>query len=86
MIEYLLALPLASELEYVLIQAVSPDRTGGYAMPPGIGVTSDGGADTRVHITATRAEEGLNDVAERVRGRGGVVEVRVRGTSATRTQ
>ena len=76
-IEYLLALPLSDKLEYVLIQAVSPERTGGYAMPPGIPVTSDGGDDTQVHISAERAEEGLNDVAERLRGRGGVVEVRV---------
>ena len=73
-IEYLLALPLAGEMEFVFIQAASPERTGGHAMPPGIPVTSD---DTRVHISAELAEERLNEVAERLRGRGVVVEVRV---------
>lgn len=73
---YLLLLPLTGELEYVLIRAVAPERTGGYELPPGIPVTDDVG-DAQVHIGAERAERDLESVAERLRGRGAVVEVHV---------
>jgi nucleotide-binding universal stress UspA family protein len=75
----LLELPLANELDFVLIQAVQPERTGGHAMPPGApnpGVDSPRD-DEWTHVRAAVAETRLAAVANRLRSRVSHAEVRV---------
>jgi nucleotide-binding universal stress UspA family protein len=71
-IPYLLALPLARELEFVLLQAVQAERTGGYPMPPGAPGADAGRSDGGqwVHVEAAVAEERLSAVADRLRACG----------------
>ena len=80
-ITHLLALPLAGELEFVLIQAVHAEPAGGYMVPSVEAVAADPGdspnADEWIHVEARIAEQRLEEVAERLRVRGAVVEVRV---------
>ena len=76
----LMELPLASKLEFVLLQAVQPERTGGYAMPPGtpgVDAQHDDGNDEWTHVNAAVAERRLTDIATRLRERGSHAEVRV---------
>jgi len=74
----LLDLPLASKLEFVLIQAVQPERTGGHAMPLGApGVDSEHADDEWTHVSAALAQRRLSDIAHRLRERGSHAEIRV---------
>jgi Universal stress protein UspA and related nucleotide-binding proteins len=75
----LLELPLANKLEFVLIQAVQPEPTGGHAMPPGTPNPDIEGSDDDEwsHVRAAVAETRLGAVANRLRARGSHAEVRV---------
>jgi nucleotide-binding universal stress UspA family protein len=70
-------LPLARELQIVLLQAVEPERTGGYAMPPGTPGIEGMDDDEWTHVSAAVAEARLGALADRLRERGMHVEVRV---------
>jgi nucleotide-binding universal stress UspA family protein len=78
-IPHLTALPLAKELELVLIQAVQPERTGGHALPPG--TPSHGGRTPEdnewTYVSAAIAERRLTAVADRLRANGSRAEVRI---------
>lgn len=74
----LLALSRAEALELVLLQAVRPERVGGYMMPPGTPTTGDVEEDGEwTHVGAAIAERRLATVAERVRAHGAQADVRV---------
>jgi nucleotide-binding universal stress UspA family protein len=75
----LLALSRAEALELVLLQAVRPERVGGYLMPPGTPTTArDVEEDGEwTHVGAAVAEQRLAAIAERVRAHGAQAEVRV---------
>ena len=78
-IPHLLELPLAKQLEFVLLQAVQPERTGGYPMPPGMPQPSMQDLDDAewTHVQTAVAEQRLEMVANRLRARGSHAEVRV---------
>lgn len=74
----LLALPLAKALEFVLIQVVEPERTGGHQMPPGVPEPAESSTDGEwTHVQASVAERRLDAIADRLRARGSKAEVRV---------
>ena len=76
---HLTELPLAHQMELVLLQVVHPERTGGYAMPPGTPEPVDGssGDDESTRVAEVVAETHLEEIADRLRAKGSLVQVRV---------
>jgi len=72
-ITYLLALPQARDLECVLIRVVAPAFHGRLGVPS----AAVGSVGARAHVNAALAEKDLSYVAERLRGLGATVEMRV---------
>ena len=72
------AWPLASEIEVVLLQAAPREPTGGYMMPVPMPPRREPDAPIEwVHVNSERANDELNNLAARLRGRFATIHVRV---------
>ncbi len=71
----------AGRLEYLLLQVVQPERTGGYLLPDsvGLGVTASEvpGHSDAMHVKADLARTQLLDIAQRSQAHGDRVQARV---------